>query len=116
MQLTYKYFIVCSLDVERDLKRVGLGPSREIGARAPHPRTPHTDGAKERKGRVMHEVAVLTIWFALNIAGMMLTMLMSHICADSPGSRRKHDQLVRVPSEDGITEERTAMVRMGKAA
>jgi hypothetical protein len=64
----------------------------------------------------MHEVAVLTIWFALNIAGMMLTMLMSHIFSDPPGSRRKHDHLVRVPSGDGITEERIAMARMGKTA
>jgi hypothetical protein len=64
----------------------------------------------------MHEVAILTIWFALNIAGMMVTMLMSHVFSDSPRSRRKHDQLVQVPSGEGLTEERTAMVRMGKAA
>ncbi|OQW31581.1 MAG: hypothetical protein A4E19_08185 [Nitrospira sp. SG-bin1] len=64
----------------------------------------------------MHEVAVLIVWFALNIAAMILTMLMPHVFADSPGSRKKHDQPVLVLSEDGITEERTAMVPIGKAA
>jgi len=64
----------------------------------------------------MHEGAVLTIWFALNIAGMMLTMMMPHIFADARGTGRKHDQLARVPSEEGTLEERAAMVRIGKAA
>lgn len=64
----------------------------------------------------MHEVAVLTIWFALNIAGMLLTMFLPHIFADARGTGRKLDQLVRVPSEEDILDERAAMVRIGKAA
>jgi hypothetical protein len=64
----------------------------------------------------MHEVAVLAIWFGLNIAVMMLTMLLPHIFADSPGSGRKQDRLVRVHSGEGIREERAAMVQIGKAA
>jgi hypothetical protein len=64
----------------------------------------------------MHEVTVLTIWFALNISVMMLTMLMPHILAEAPGSGRKQDQLVQAPSEEGLTEERAAMVGIEKAA
>ena len=59
---------------------------------------------------------VLIIWFALNIAGMMLTMFMPHILADSPESGRKHDQLVRVPSVEGVTKESAAMVGIRNAA
>ena len=64
----------------------------------------------------MHEVAALTIWFSANIAAMMLTMLLPHIFPDTPGNRARRDQLVRVPAEEGISEENAAMVEIGKAA
>ena len=64
----------------------------------------------------MHEVAVLIIWFALNIAGMMVTMFLPHIVADSSKSGNTRDQLGQVRSAEGMAEERVAMVRMGKAA
>jgi hypothetical protein len=64
----------------------------------------------------MHDVEALIIWSTLNLAGMMLTLLMLHIVSDSPGSGRKHDQLVPVYSEEGISEEDAAMVEIGKAA
>lgn len=42
---------------------------------------------KKKKGRdnIMHEVAILAIWFSFTIAGMILTILMPHIFPDSPG-------------------------------
>lgn len=94
---------------------MGLDPSREIGAKGAPTRVHQTLMEEKKGGEVMHGVAVLTIWFALNIAGMLLTM-MPHIFADSCGTGRKQDQLVRVPSEEGILEEEAAMVRIGKAA
>jgi hypothetical protein len=73
---------------------------------------------KKKKGRdnIMHEVAILAIWFSFTIAGMILTILMPHIFPDSPGKNGEQDQLVRVSSEDGLQGHRIAIGRVRKAA
>jgi hypothetical protein len=105
--------------VESEWRAVNRGTraiTRKRSKGAPDPHQSNRDGRKEGEGKIMHDVEALIIWSALNIAGMMLAMLMPHIVSDSPGSGRKHDQLVRVPSAEGISEENAAMVEIGKAA
>jgi hypothetical protein len=66
--------------------------------------------------RVMHEIAILIIWFSSIIAGMMLTMLLPHIFPEASGNGERQDELVPMSSEEELRERSTSEVPVGKAA
>ncbi len=55
---------------------------------------------EEKKGRVpvMAESAIVVIWFASIIAGMVLTMLMPKIFAESPANEVRQGEAAHAPS------------------
>lgn len=69
---------------------------------------------EEKKGRVsvMAELAVLAIWFASVIAGMVLTMLMPHIFPDLPAHQTMLDKTAGLSSPaNGVCKDEGARVR-----
>ena len=73
---------------------------------------------KKKKGRdnIMHEVAILAIWFSFTIAGMILTIPHAAHLPRFAWKNGEQDQLVRVSSEDGLQGHRIAIGRVRKAA
>ena len=86
-----------------------------LGQEAPHPRN-FNMMEKERKGFTMHEMTVLTIWFAINIAGVILTMLMPRIFPDAPRKVEKRDNVVQMSAYENLEGGSLLMVYDDKAA
>lgn len=64
----------------------------------------------------MHDMTSLTIWFAANIAGVILTMLMSRIFPDAPRKVEKRDNLVQMSAYENLEGGSMLMIYGDKAA
>lgn len=70
----------------------------------------------ERKGFTMHDMAVLMIWCASNIAGVILTLCLPHIFPDAPGGEKVRDEVVHLAPYEGFEGERMSVLYGDKAA
>jgi hypothetical protein len=64
----------------------------------------------------MHEMTALTIWLALTIAGMMLTLLMPRIFPDAPHGAEARDNSAHRSSYEDLEGDRMSIVYGDKAA
>jgi hypothetical protein len=55
---------------------------------------------EERKGFIMDGIAILAMWFASVIIGMILTMIMPQLFADTRGNEVYPDKTARTPSQE----------------
>ena len=64
----------------------------------------------------MHEMTALTIWFAINIAGVILTMLMPRIFPNAPHGAEAQDSVAHRSSYEDLEGDRMSIVYSDKAA
>lgn len=64
----------------------------------------------------MHEMTSVTIWFALYVAGAILTMLLPRIFPDAPGKGEERDNVVQMPAYERLEGGNILMVYGDKAA
>lgn len=64
----------------------------------------------------MHEMAILVVWFSVNIGGMILTMFIPHLFPDAPKSEEQHGRVAHVPSRDSRQEQPVLVGEIGEAA
>lgn len=64
----------------------------------------------------MHDMAVLMIWFAMNIAGVILTMCLPQIFPDAPSGEEVRDEVVHLAPYEGFEGERMSIIYGEKAA
>jgi len=63
----------------------------------------------------MHEMTVLTIWFAINIAGVILTILMPRIFPDAPHGAEARDNVAHRSSYEDLEGDHMSIVYGDKA-
>lgn len=64
----------------------------------------------------MHDMAFVIIWFAVNIAGVILTMLLPWIFPDAPAGEKARDEVVNLSPYGGFEGERRSILYSDKAA
>jgi hypothetical protein len=64
----------------------------------------------------MHDIEMLAVWFALVIAGMILTILMPRIVSESHGSAVDQEKPQRISAHQGSHERAGSMILIGKEA
>lgn len=64
----------------------------------------------------MHDIEIAAIWFALIIAGMILTMLMPWIVSESDGSEVNQHEREYIPAHQELHERVCSMVPIAKEA
>ncbi|GKS65650.1 hypothetical protein YTPLAS72_29540 [Nitrospira sp.] len=64
----------------------------------------------------MHDMAVLMIWFGINIAGVILTLCLPQIFPDAPGGEVLRDEVVHLAPCEGFEGERMSILYGEKAA
>ncbi|MBK9307502.1 MAG: hypothetical protein IPM58_10540 [Nitrospira sp.] len=64
----------------------------------------------------MHESAIVVIWFALQIAGFILTMLMPQIFPDAPREVEEQNNVLPMSTYEKLEEGSLLMVYGDKAA
>lgn len=64
----------------------------------------------------MHDMEVLMIWFAMNIAGVILTMCLPQIFPDALGGKDVRDEVMHLASYEGFEGERMSILCDKKAA
>ncbi|OQW37590.1 MAG: hypothetical protein A4E19_12990 [Nitrospira sp. SG-bin1] len=62
----------------------------------------------------MHDIEILAVWFALVIAGMILTILMPRIVSESHGSGADQEEPQRISAHQGSHERVGSMILIGK--
>jgi hypothetical protein len=85
------------------------------GNDTPYPWQPIIDG-KRKERRIVHEAALLTIWFSSTIAGMLITILMPHIITEVTGNGRSQNQPVPISSDESLQRQRTEETWIERAA
>lgn len=71
---------------------------------------------KERKGFAMHDMAFGIIWFAVNIAGVILTMLLPCFFPEVQAGEEVRDEVVHLSPYEGFEGERMSILYSDKAA
>ena len=64
----------------------------------------------------MHETAILTIWFATHIAGVILTLLMPMMFPDAPQRVNSRDNVVQLTACENLEGGHVLMVYRDRAA
>ncbi len=64
----------------------------------------------------MHEMTSVMIWFALYVAGAILTMLMPRVFPDAPGKVEERDNVVQMSAYESLEGGNILMVYGDKAA
>jgi hypothetical protein len=64
----------------------------------------------------MHEMTILTIWFASHVAGGILTMLMPRIVPDAPQKVEERERLARLSTFEHLEGDSMSMAYGNKAA